>query len=51
MTTLREVKAWIDEQLPTLIEKYQVPAAAVAVLADGEVFDAAAGVLSKNTGV
>src|SRR6478735_9524349 len=51
MSTLREVKAWIDEQLPTLIEKYQVPAAAVAVLAGGEVFDAAAGVLSKSTGV
>src|SRR6478735_4160473 len=51
MSTLREVKAWIDEQLPTLIEKYQVPAAAVAVLSGGEVFDAAAGVLSKNTEV
>ena len=52
MSTLREVKAWIDEQLPILIEKYQVPAAAVAVLAgDDEVFDAAAGVLSKATGV
>jgi CubicO group peptidase (beta-lactamase class C family) len=51
MTTLPEVKAWLAEQLPTLIEKYNVPGAAVAVLADGEVVDSAAGVLSKATGV
>ena len=37
------VQAWIDEQLPALLEKYDVPAAAWAVLADGEVVDGAAG--------
>ena len=51
MSTLDEVKSWLDEQLPALIEKYDVPGAAVAVLAGGEVVDDAAGVLSKATGV
>jgi len=51
MTSLSEVSDWIAERLPTLIEQYDVPAAAVAVLADGEVVDHAAGVLSTSTGV
>ena len=51
MSTLHEVKAWLADELPRLIEKYDVPAAAVAVLADGEVVDDAAGVLSLATGV
>ena len=51
MSTLSDVAEWMAEQLPTLIEKYDVPAAAVAVLAGGEVVDAAAGVLHKGTGV
>ncbi|HEY3528848.1 MAG TPA: serine hydrolase domain-containing protein [Nocardioides sp.] len=51
MTTLTEVSDWIAEHLPTLLEQYDVPAAAVAVLADGEVVDHAAGVLSTATGV
>lgn len=51
MSTLPAVKAWLAEQLPALIEKYGVPAAAVAVLADGEVVDDAAGVLHRGTGV
>jgi CubicO group peptidase (beta-lactamase class C family) len=51
MSTLSDVAEWIAEQLPALIEKYDVPAAAVAVLADGEVVDAAAGILHKGTGV
>jgi CubicO group peptidase (beta-lactamase class C family) len=51
MSTLREVETWISGQLPALIEKYQVPGAAYAVLAEGEVIDGAAGVLSKATGV
>jgi CubicO group peptidase (beta-lactamase class C family) len=50
-STLREVEAWIADQLPALIEKHQVPGAAYAVLADGEVVDGAAGILSKATGV
>ncbi len=51
MSSLPDVEAWITEQLPTLIERYGVPGAAVAVLADGEVVDAAAGLLSTATGV
>lgn len=51
MTTLREVEAWIADRLPALIEKYDVPGAAFAVLADGEVVDGAAGGLSTTTGV
>jgi len=49
--TLREVEARIAEQLPGLIEKHQVPGAAYAILAGGEVVDGAAGVLNKATGV
>jgi CubicO group peptidase (beta-lactamase class C family) len=51
MTSLREVSDWIGERLPALIEEYDVPAAAVAVLAGGEVVDHAAGILSMSTGV
>lgn len=51
MSTLEDVETWIAEQLPALIEKYDVPGAAVAVLAGGQVIDRAAGVLSKSTGV
>ncbi|MCB0897066.1 MAG: beta-lactamase family protein, partial [Nocardioidaceae bacterium] len=51
MTTLTEVKAWLADQLPALLEKYDVPAAAVAVLHQGEVVDDAAGTLNKATGV
>src|SRR3954451_9285933 len=51
MSTLREVETWINEQLPVLVEKYQVPGAAWAVLADGEVVDGAAGLLHTGTGV
>lgn len=51
MSTLSEVETWLAEQLPALIEKYGVPAAAVAVLRDGEVVDGAAGILHLGTGV
>src|SRR6187399_1892053 len=51
MSSLQDVKTWLAEQLPALIEKYDVPGAAVAVLAGGEVVDDAAGVLNKATGV
>ena len=51
MSTLPEVRTWLAEELPRLIAKYDVPAAAVAVLADGQVVDDAAGVLSTATGV
>jgi CubicO group peptidase (beta-lactamase class C family) len=51
MTKLNDVSVWIAETLPALLDRYDVPAAAVGVLADGEVVDHAAGVLSMSTGV
>ncbi|HEY2877486.1 serine hydrolase domain-containing protein [Nocardioides sp.] len=51
MTNLDQVSEWIATHLPALIEQYDVPAAAVGVLADGEVVEHAAGVLSTATGV
>ncbi|MGY2702911.1 serine hydrolase domain-containing protein [Nocardioides sp. HB32] len=51
MSTLSEVKEWLADQLPALLQKYDVPGAAVAVLKDGEVVDDAAGILNKATGV
>ena len=51
MTTLEDVRAWLEERLPELIARYDVPAAGVAVLAGGEVADVATGVLSTATGV
>ncbi|HEU5038448.1 MAG TPA: serine hydrolase domain-containing protein [Nocardioides sp.] len=51
MSSLSDVKAWLAQHLPALIEKYDVPGAAVAVLHHGEVVDDAAGILNKATGV
>ena len=51
MTKLDEVGAWIRNRLPGLLAEHEVPAAGVAVLAGGEVVDAAAGLLSTATGV
>jgi len=51
MTGLQEVSAYLAEQLPVLIERYDVPAASVGVSMDGETVTHAAGVLSKATGV
>src|SRR4051794_6401925 len=51
MTNLDDVRDWLAQQLPELIAKHDVPGAAVAVLAGGEVIDSAAGVLSRATGV
>lgn len=45
------MQTWLDENLARLIGKYDVPAASIAVFADGEVSEAAAGVLNLNTGV
>ncbi|TCC20051.1 serine hydrolase domain-containing protein [Kribbella speibonae] len=42
---------WLDDNLADLITKHGVPAASVAVLADGEVSTAAAGILNLDTGV
>ena len=49
--TLSDVSDWIGTHLTTLIERYEVPAAAGGVLSDGVVVDHAAGVLSRATGV
>jgi CubicO group peptidase (beta-lactamase class C family) len=51
MTDLDDVKAWLTATLPALLAEHRVPGAAVAVLVGDEVVDAAAGVLSKTTGV
>lgn len=45
------MKTRVGEQLPALLEKYDVPAAAWAVLAGGKVVDGAAGILHRDTGV
>ena len=51
MPNLDKIKLWLDERLPVLLAEHQVPGAAVAVLADDEIIDTAAGVLSTATGV
>ncbi|MEO7195510.1 MAG: serine hydrolase domain-containing protein [Pseudonocardiaceae bacterium] len=51
MSRSRAVSEWITRELPELIDKHGVPGAQVAVLVDGEVLDAAAGVLNTATGV
>src|SRR3954453_10727371 len=51
MSNLSDVKAWLDEQLPLLLDKYDVPGAAWGVLHGGEVVDGASGLLSKTTQV
>jgi sulfur carrier protein ThiS len=43
MTEPHTVRGWIAERLPMLLDEYDVPAASVAVMADGEVVDAAVG--------
>lgn len=45
------MQSWLDENLTRLIDKHGVPAASIAVLADGQVSAAAAGILNLNTGV
>ncbi|MGH3720013.1 MAG: serine hydrolase domain-containing protein [Pseudonocardiaceae bacterium] len=51
MIRSRAVAEWITRELPGLVEQHGVPGAQVAVLVDGEVLDAAAGVLNTATGV
>jgi CubicO group peptidase (beta-lactamase class C family) len=51
MTGLADVGKWLGEYVPAAIGRHDVPGVAWAVLADGEVVDGAAGVLSKATGV
>ncbi|HEY9336300.1 MAG TPA: serine hydrolase domain-containing protein [Kribbella sp.] len=49
MAALTEIEKWLAETVPGAIERYDVPGVAWAVLADGEVVDGAAGVLSRST--
>ncbi|GAA3801318.1 serine hydrolase domain-containing protein [Nocardioides panacisoli] len=49
--TLTDTQNRLRAELPALLEKYDVPAAAWAVLKDGEVVEGAAGVLHRGTGV
>ncbi|SHF70126.1 CubicO group peptidase, beta-lactamase class C family [Jatrophihabitans endophyticus] len=51
MTNLSEVSAWLDDELPALLSKHDVPGAAVAVAVGDDVVDHAAGVLNTDTGV
>jgi CubicO group peptidase (beta-lactamase class C family) len=51
MSDLHDVHAWLDERLPLLLEEYDVPGAAWAVLQGEQVVDGAAGLLSKATRV
>ena len=43
--------AWFENDFPRLVAEHGVPGAAVGVLVDGQVREAAAGVLSLSTGV
>ena len=47
----RAVSKWITSELPGLVDEHGVPGAQVAVLVDGDVVDAAAGVLNTATGI
>jgi CubicO group peptidase (beta-lactamase class C family) len=51
VSDLGDIAAWADEALPRLATQHGVPGAALGVLADGEVIDAATGILSLATGV
>lgn len=51
MSPLTDLQSWLDSQLPALLEKYQVPAAAWAVRSGDDVVDGAAGLLSMTTKV
>jgi CubicO group peptidase (beta-lactamase class C family) len=51
MTNLEDISAWLDSNFARLLTEHEVPGAAIAVLANGEVIDRAAGVLSTATGV
>lgn len=51
MMRSRAVSEWITRELSRLVDKHGVPGAQVAVLVDGDVVDAAAGVLNTATGV
>ncbi|MEV0056516.1 serine hydrolase domain-containing protein [Saccharopolyspora shandongensis] len=47
MSKISEIETWLQENLAALLAEHQVPGAAIAVLADGEVIDHAAGLVNK----
>ncbi|MEU6136335.1 serine hydrolase domain-containing protein [Nocardioides sp. NPDC047086] len=49
--SLAVARSWIESELPTLLARHRVPAAAVGVLQDGQVIDHAGGILNLETGV
>jgi CubicO group peptidase (beta-lactamase class C family) len=51
MGNLDDIQAWLDEQLPLLLDEHDVPGAAWAVAWGDQVADGAAGSLNKATGV
>ncbi|MBV8932072.1 MAG: beta-lactamase family protein [Kutzneria sp.] len=51
MSKLGETGDWVRERLPELLAQHRVPGVAVAFCVGTEVFDTAAGVLSRATGV
>ena len=51
MSDLNEIGSWVRENLPTMLADAHIPAASVAILAGGEIFTTASGILNRNTGV
>jgi CubicO group peptidase (beta-lactamase class C family) len=51
VSDLNEIGSWVRENLPTMLADAHIPAASVAILAGGEIFTTAAGILNRNTGV
>ncbi|MBB4685773.1 serine hydrolase domain-containing protein [Amycolatopsis jiangsuensis] len=51
MAKLGEMRGRLERELPALLERHGVPAAAIAVVAGDEVAEVAAGVLNTGTGV
>ena len=49
--SLAATRSWIESELPALLARRRVPAAAVGVLQDGQVIDHAIGILNLDTGV
>ncbi|MFJ6532081.1 serine hydrolase domain-containing protein [Microbacterium sp. NPDC091662] len=51
MSDLNEIGSWVRENLPAMLADAHIPAASVAILAGGEIFTTASGILNRNTGV
>ncbi|MFD5226781.1 serine hydrolase domain-containing protein [Microbacterium sp. NPDC058342] len=51
MNDLNDLGAWLRDALPGMLTDTRVPAASIAILAGGQVFTTAAGILNRSTGV